>query len=231
MTENNNKENSIIPISSTDLVRVGNSIEITNKIIKEHEHRIVISNFETIKTGNQEWMKVNLDLDCYSNGDPIPQVTNPEEWAKLKSGAWCYYDNDINNKHMGKLYNMFAVIDPRGLAPIGWHVPSDAEWTTLENNLGGSTVAGSSMKEIGNTNWLSDNTDATNSSGFTAIPCGYRDQDGTFKFIGKYAFWWSSTENKNKEGWYRSLNSIDGVVFKEDHAYAGHGLSVRCLKD
>lgn len=97
MTEYNKKENSIIPISSTDLVRVGNSIEIVNKIIKEHEQRIVIRKFDTVKIGNQEWMVKNLDVDRYRNGDPIPMVTNDEEWNSLTTGAYCYFNNDPTN--------------------------------------------------------------------------------------------------------------------------------------
>ena len=97
----------------------------------------------TIEIGTQKWMSKNLDVAFYRNGDVIPQVTDPTAWAALLTGAWCYYNNDSTqgNKY-GKLYNWYAVNDPRSLAPQGWHVPSDAEWTILETTLGGSPVAG-----------------------------------------------------------------------------------------
>ena len=104
--ENKNKNNtSIIPIGSTGLVRVGNSIEITNKIIKEHEERFLKSNFQTVKIGIQEWMYKNLDVDYYENGDPILHVQNIKEWKYLKTGAWCYYNNKIENgRKYGKIW-------------------------------------------------------------------------------------------------------------------------------
>ncbi|MBK8080215.1 MAG: fibrobacter succinogenes major paralogous domain-containing protein [Saprospiraceae bacterium] len=120
----------------------------------------------TIQIGTQKWMSKNLDVAFYRNGDPIPQVTSPTAWAVLSTGAWCYYNNDpIQGNKYGKLYNWYAVNDPRGLAPQGWHIPSDAEWTTLEITLGGVSVAGGKMKEAGTLNWVSPNTGADNSSG------------------------------------------------------------------
>ena len=145
--ENKNENNSsIIPIGSTGLVRVGNSIDITNKIIKEHEERGVSENFKSVKIGNQYWMTENLDVDCYLNGDSIPQVQNPKDWENLKTGAWCYYNNDSDNgKKFGKIYNWFAINDKRGLAPNGFKVASFEDWKTLFENLG-ENVAGYKLK-------------------------------------------------------------------------------------
>ncbi len=132
MTENDKIENSIIPISSNGIVRVGNSIDITNKIIREYEERSISANYKTIKIVNQEWMTKNLDVDCYKNGDPIPQVQNLKEWEDLTSGAWCYYDNNPENGlKYGKIYNWFAVNDERGLAPNGFKIPSLEDWNIL----------------------------------------------------------------------------------------------------
>jgi len=146
-----------------------------------------------VTIGNQVWMQKNLDVSTYSNGDLIPQVSDPTAWASLTTGAWCYYNNDIsNNATYGKLYNWFAITDPRGLAPVGWHVPSVAEFTSLSNYLGGSSVSGSAMMSTGTTLWPSPNSNATNTSGFSAIPGGYRSSGGGFNSLGNWAVFWSS---------------------------------------
>src|SRR5262245_15639657 len=101
-----------------------------------------------IVIGTQQWMAKNLDVAFYRNGDPIPKVNDGTAWANLTTGAWCYYNNDsTQSKKYGKLYNWYAVNDPRGLAPAGWHIPSDSEWTTMEKSLGGSLIAGGKLKE------------------------------------------------------------------------------------
>jgi uncharacterized protein (TIGR02145 family) len=176
-------------------------------------------------------MSKNLDVAFYRNGDPIPQVTDATAWAALTTGAWCYYNNDPTqgNKY-GKLYNWYAVNDPRGLAPQGWHVPSDAEWTTLVTTLGGSSVAGGKMKEAGTLNWTTPNTSATNESGFAGLPGGYRSFNGSFNFVGSDGSWWSATEYFSTEAWYRYLYYNDGSlnmnIFNKKY-----GFSVRCLRD
>ena len=191
----------------------------------------------TIPTGStvticaQVWMTKNLDVTTYRNGDAIPQVTDPIQWTNLTTGAWCYYNNDAANGPIyGKLYNWYAVNDVRGLAPTGYHVPSDAEWTTLETCLGGSSVAGGAMKEAGLMHWLSPNTGATNSSGFAGLPGGLRDFNGTFKVIGSNGVWWSSTETNTSYAWYRLLYYDNGVVFSSNFNKP-FGFSVRCLRD
>ena len=181
--------------------------------------------------GTQQWMSKNLDVAFYRNGDPIPQVTDPTAWAALTTGAWCYYNNDSTqgNKY-GKLYNWYAVNDTRGLAPQGWHIPSDAEWTTLATSLGGASVAGGKMKEAGTLNWISPNTEGNNNSGFAGLPGGYRFSNGTFISVGVYGSWWSATETNTTAAWNRYLNYYDGGI---DRATNGKklGFSVRCLRD
>ncbi len=146
-----------------------------------------------VRIGTQIWMTRNLNVSRYRNGDPIPQVQDPSAWAALTTGAWCYYENNtVNGTTYGKLYNWYAVNDPRGLAPTGYHVPSDGEWTTLTTFLGGESVAGGKMKAT--TLWNSPNTGATNSSGFTGLPGGIRNRFGSIFDIGFNGNWWSSSE-------------------------------------
>lgn len=183
---------------------------------------------------SQTWMVKNLDVSTYRNGNPIPQVTDPVAWAALTTGAWCYYNNDpATGAIYGKLYNWYAVNDPRGLAPAGWHIPTDPEWTTLSNCLGGDFVAGGKMKETGNTHWQGLNTGATNSSGFTGLPGGSRDATGTFFFyLGDYGYWWSATASSTNPplAWSRSLYSLSAAIYRDNYGKK-FGFSVRCVKD
>jgi uncharacterized protein (TIGR02145 family) len=185
----------------------------------------------TIVIGTQQWMEKNLDVVTYRNGDIIPQVTDPTAWAALTTGAWCYYNNDVANGAIyGKLYNWYAVNDTRGLAPKGWHVPTDAEWTILTDKLGGTLVAGGKMKTTGTTSWITSNTGATNESGFTGLPGGNRGNDGTFANVGYNGFWWSSSEGGTTYAWYRFLDYGNGDAYRSSKGKA-NGFSVRCLRD
>ncbi len=182
----------------------------------------------------QHWMARNLDVTTYRNGDLIPEVTDYGTWAALTTGAYCYYDNDSTNyaTTFGKLYNWYAVNDPRGLAPEGWHIPTDFEWTTLNICLDPIYVYGGGyLKEIGTEHWASPNTGATNVTGFTALPAGYRAYDGGFSQIGSYGYWWSSIENitANPLGWYLSYN--DYFLGSISSNTKSMGFSVRCLRD
>jgi len=185
----------------------------------------------TIVIGTQQWMNKNLDVAFYRNGDPIPQVTNATAWAALTTGAWCYFNNDSTqgNKY-GKLYNWYAVNDPRGLAPQGWHIPSDAEWTILETTLGGSSVAGGAMKEARTLNWTAPNTGGNNNSGFAGLPGGGRGTNGAFKNVGCVGYWWSATELNTTIAWNRLLYYGDGTTTRNGNFKRG-GFSVRCLRD
>ena len=180
----------------------------------------------------QSWMTKNLDVDKYRNGDPIPKVTDPTAWTALTTGAYCYYNNDSATyaATYGKLYNWYAVNDPRGLAPEGWHIPTDFEWTTLENCLGGSTVDGGAMKETGTIHWTTPNTGATNISGLSGLPGGARDVSGPFVGLSGNGFWWSATENDATTSWYRFLSYDNGSIYR-GYVAKQDGLSVRCIRD
>ena len=180
----------------------------------------------------QTWMLKNLNVDRYRNGDPIPKVTDPTIWSGLTTGAYCYYDNDSASYAAvyGKLYNWYAVNDPRGLAPLGWHVPSHAEWGALELCLGSASVAGGEMKETGTTHWFSPNTGATNSSGFAGLPGGNRYDFGPFVYIGFIGYWWSSTEYNPTAAWFLDLEYNDGGSGRHGQSRRS-GYSVRCLRD
>jgi uncharacterized protein (TIGR02145 family) len=192
------------------------------------------NSYDLVTICNQTWLKSNLNVTKYRNGDEIPQVSDAAHWSVLTTGAWCYYAyTSVNGTTFGKLYNWYAVNDPRGLAPAGYHIPSDAEWTTLANCLGGETVAGGKMKETGITNWKSPNTDATNSSGFTGLPGGYNGRLGSPCTGNSFGHWWSSTEDNTLEAWYRPLYYNDGTLYRGNTtvAHKSYGFSVRCVKD
>jgi uncharacterized protein (TIGR02145 family) len=185
----------------------------------------------------ENWAFENFDGTTFRNGDPIPQVTNNAAWAALTTPAWCYFNNNpLNGQIYGKLYNWYAVNDPRGLAPIGWRVPTDADWTALTTCLGGEEVAGGKMKTTGTTQdntglWLSPNIGATNESGFTGLPGGVRySSDGSFSTISSFGNWWSSTEANTNDAWNRFLYYLFGNVLRVS-SLKTNGFSVRLIKD
>jgi uncharacterized protein (TIGR02145 family) len=186
---------------------------------------------EGVKIGKQVWMKCNLDVDTFRNGDPIPQVISDEQWLEYgeqRKPAWCYYDNKpINGAKYGKLYNWYAVNDPRGLVPNGWHVPSDKEWDELIEYLGGKEEAGERLKA---TQGWEENGNGTDQVGFSGLPGGYRYILGPFNAIGYDGYWWSSNEFKTYNAWFRSLNCFYGFVYRF-HKGKLCGFSVRCLRD
>jgi uncharacterized protein (TIGR02145 family) len=185
---------------------------------------------QTVIICNQTWTKTNLNVTKYRNGDVIPQVTDPAEWDNLTTGAWCYYNNDPAMEAIyGKLYNWYAVSDPRGLAPTGYHIPTDTDWAVLITCLGGESIAGSAMKETGNTHWLNGNTEATNSSGFTALPGGAGGS--RFEGVGFGGLWWTSSEGSfTTSAWSYVLVYSDGSATR-DGTSKSSGFSVRCIKD
>jgi uncharacterized protein (TIGR02145 family) len=194
------------------------------------------NSYTTVTIGSQVWMKENLKTSKYRNGNPIPTNLSDADWQNTTIGAYAIYNNDVaNNTTYGKLYNWYAVTDPRGLCPAGWHLPSDAEWTTLENFLGGASVAGGKMKSTGTIEggtglWYSPNQDATNSSGFTGLPGGSRFFNGSYGSFGFYGFWWSSTEFSSTVAWNRNLDYFNGNSGRSND-FKSNGLSVRCLRD
>ncbi len=189
--------------------------------------------YKTITIGTQTWMAENLRVTKYRNGDPIPNVTDDAAWEALTTGACCTYENTTNKDEIatyGRLYNFYAATDSRNIAPAGWHVPTDAEWTTLTTYLGGESVAGGKMKEAGTTHWLSPNEGATNSSGFTALPGGFRNYTGTFYSIGDYGTWWSASVHYTGYVWNRYVGYDDGYVYRYNYSKV-LGFSVRCVRD
>jgi len=182
-----------------------------------------------VTIGNQVWMAENLNVAKFRNGDPIPHAKTDDEWEKAgenEQPAWCYYENDpANGAKYGKLYNWYAVNDPRGLAPVGYHIPSDAEWTKLEDYLGSD--AGTKMKS---TSGWARNGNGTNSSGFNGLPGGGRSASGLFNGVGSGGNWWSSSEDEADDAWGRGLSCDSGNVFR-DYYYKEVGFSVRCLRD
>jgi uncharacterized protein (TIGR02145 family) len=188
--------------------------------------------YSTVIIGDQLWMAENLRTATYANGDPIPNVTGNFQWSNLSTGAWCNYDNNVLNDSLyGKLYNWYTVADARNLCPNGWHVPSSLEWEVLVDLLGGELSAGGKMKSI--VGWESPNQGATNESGFSGLPGGYRFyfQGGYFSGIGFFGYWWSSTtQPSTSNAWSRTLNYSDDNASLASYAKK-NGLSVRCIRD
>ncbi len=193
--------------------------------------------YRTVIIGTQEWMGENLKVSKYSDGTTIPNITDNKQWSQLSTGAWSYYDNDLtNNAKYGKLYNWYAVSKTtngnKNVCPTGWHVPTDDEWTVLTDYLGGDSVAGGKMKEVGTTSW-EDNKDATNTSLFTGLPGGSRLYfDGDYLTIGNVGDWWSSTETSTDSALGRYLMGSNGGAGRRNEGNEKrNGLSVRCIKD
>jgi uncharacterized protein (TIGR02145 family) len=217
------------------------SIGYSNEVNISTDRSSVI-NTSNVTIGTQIWTTRNLEVTTYRDGTEIPQVTDPTEWKNLTTGAWCYYKNDTaNGVIFGKLYNWYAVAgihdnDPytpnKKLAPEGYHIPTDIEWKTLITFLKGPIVAGGYMKAIGTSLWITPNTAASNNTGFTGLPGGYRYTNGSFDYIGLYGNWWSSSEY--------NVDSTDAVAYllgyNNGNLYRNtitkkEGYSVRCLRD
>ena len=226
------------------------SIDLENAIKEVNAKK---NTYQLVTICNQTWMKSNLNVSHYRNGDVIPQVTDATQWGNLTTGAWCYYNNDsANGAVYGKLYNWYAVNDPRGLAPQGCHIPTDNEWNSLIGCLDSSynssaigvqsTIAGGSLKETGTLHWINPNTGATNTSGFTALGGNYRFGGGggsggawgpnpvTISPLGITDGFWSSTENDITNAWHRYIGYNNASV-KRGNNDKSNGFYVRCLKD
>jgi uncharacterized protein (TIGR02145 family) len=187
--------------------------------------------YKTVRIGSQTWMAENLKTTKYNDGTAIPLVTDDNAWESLTTPAYCWHKNDAtaNKNTYGALYNWDAV-NTNKLCPSGWHVPTDAEWASLTTYLKGDSVAGGNLKETGITHWKNPNTGATNESGFTALPAGYRDYDGTFGGVGDGGFWWSSTDYTASNGSSRDM-TYDGSSVHRSYGDKQDGFSIRCLKD
>ncbi len=201
---------------------------------------------ESVTIGSQVWKTKNLAVSHYRNGDTIPQVANEQDWSNLTTGAWCYYNNEeSNNDTYGKLYNWYAVNDPRGLAPAGWHIPTDDEWKTLEIELGMTRAQANAINErgtnqgsqlAGNASRWSSGTLKNNAnfgtSGFVGLPGGYRYDNARFQSIGEWGIWWTASEySGNGSGaWYRNLSHRRSTVIRL-YEYKKCGYSVRLVHD
>ncbi len=187
--------------------------------------------YKIAKLGTQTWMAQNLNVTRFRNGDVIPEAKTKEEWEKADmegTPAWCYYNNDYQNGPIyGKLYNWHAVTDPRGLAPLKWHIPNQEEWKRLINFLGGNEKAGKLLKDsIG---WHNGGN-GTNKSGFAALPSGNRTDEGSFKGLLTFGYWWSRQESTASTAWGCDM----GHGYPQINVYAfrkGNGFAVRCVRD
>jgi uncharacterized protein (TIGR02145 family) len=198
--------------------------------------------YKTIQIGTQTWMAENLKTTHYRNGDLIgttTPATSDISGEITPKYQWAYNGNESNVATYGRLYTWYAVTDSRNVCPTGWHVPTDAEWHTLVLTVDAealvvigdeSSKAGGKLKEVGTTHWASPNTGADNSNGFTAIPSGDRYPYGSFRNLGNYSIWWSSTEGDIANAWYRST-SYDYSVVIRSYCMESFGSSVCCVKD
>jgi uncharacterized protein (TIGR02145 family) len=186
--------------------------------------------YHTLIIGSQVWLQENLKTTRYRNGNPIPGVTDSIEWNSVTAGAYCTYDNNPDNKAVyGFLYNWKAVSSKDTLAPKGWHVPTQTEWTILSNYLGGQGVGGR-LKETGAAHWQSPNVGASNQVLFTALPGGMRSVHGVFSGLGTLGTWWTSTGDGSFDAWGRYINYNDSTLFRYDDSWKA-GFSVRCIMD
>ena len=191
--------------------------------------------YTAVQIGTQIWMKENLKTTHYNNGNIIAYLPIDADWKLNNTGAYIYPQNNaaLGNPY-GALYNWYAVANSN-LCPIGWHVPSENDWNTLTTYLGGENIAGGKLKEAGLSHWNSPNTDATNVSGFTALPAGYRYSsanvwdNGSIENVGNQGYWWSTFESGNSaSGRYMNFNNGNASFSAWSKIY---GLSVRCLKN
>jgi len=182
--------------------------------------------YNTIEIGTQVWMVEDLKVTTYNDGSSIPNITEKAEWQNNQTGAFCWFNNV---EEWGALYNWYAVNSGK-LAPVGWHVATHDDWTTLTDYLGGEDIAGGKLKDTGSERWNSPNTGASNESGFTALPGGSRLADGTFAYFGGGGYWWSSTEFDTFNSYIRYIFWSGREIYR-DHVDKRIGFSVRCVKN
>jgi uncharacterized protein (TIGR02145 family) len=207
-----------------------NQIKLTTNTASTTISDIEGNTYNTINIGNQIWMTSNLSTSRFRNGVYIPYILNSTQWATTKSPALSFYNHDNNfESNYGKQYNWYAVADPQGLCPVGWHIPTNSDWTILSDNLGGLNLAGGRMKNAGTTFWIFP-SNGTNSSGFNGLPGGFRNVDGTFGILLHNAYWWSATDENEQKAFSRSIVYTDNVL-SVNSSLKNQGFSVRCLKD
>ncbi|MDX9929421.1 MAG: fibrobacter succinogenes major paralogous domain-containing protein [Bacteroidales bacterium] len=234
-------------ITKSPLIIILIAINLTGclKVLGPHDIPTTVTDidgntYNTVVIGTQAWFKEDLKTTKYNDGTPIPHVTRNAEWETLTSGAYSYYNNSGSTIEYGALYNWYTVDNNKAtrmasnggknICPVGWHVPSDDEWTTLATYLGGKDIAGGKLKAEGTFYWAEPNKGATNETGFTALPGGIRIHDGTFNSRRLAGIWWSTTE-------YSSTTALRKVIVNNYTYLGGHdnpkqvGLSIRCIKD
>lgn len=187
--------------------------------------------YNTVVIGSQTWLKENLKTTKYNDGISIPLVENDTAWINLSTPGYCWYDNNqtIYGNTYGALYNWYTV-NTNKLCPLGWHVPTNVEWTTLVDYLGGSDLAGGKLKEVGTTHWQTPNTEASDLYYFTALPGGERSSFGLSHDVGKIGSWWTATLTNSNEPWTFFVSYNSGKVFSGVSDYI-LGKTVRCVKD
>jgi len=204
-----------------------NDNQVSGETVKDIDGNV----YHTVKIHEQTWMVENLRTTHLNDGNntEIPNIID-NTWGGLTTSAYCWYNNEISNKATyGALYNWYAVNSGK-LCPTGWKVPSDDDWNTLISNLGGDTLAGGRLKEAGTAHWMSPNTGADNSSGFTALPGGSHYTNGLFYYNGKYGWFWSSTESSATEAWHVYMNYNTSIISRTP-GNKSIGFSVRCIKE
>ncbi|MBA4313053.1 MAG: hypothetical protein C0417_10535 [Chlorobiaceae bacterium] len=222
--EENSSENFLVRVGDKSIARYSNVL-----VRRGFEDITKVSTpIKEVKIGEQIWMAENLNVEHYRNGDPIPEVSDPNEWAKLTMGAWCYYDNDPENgKIYGKFYNWYAVNDPRGLAPEGWHIPTEAEFYKLQEAVSND---GNALKALGQGNDYDFGAGAgTNTSGFSALLLGLRFCDGDFFLLGYRGDFWTATELGTYEACLMYLFKGSNII-SYSNSVKKCGLTIRCVK-
>jgi uncharacterized protein (TIGR02145 family) len=222
---------SYIRAYATNINGTGYGIAVGVTTIDSTITDIDLNHYRIVQIGKQVWMAENLKTIKLNDGTSIPLVTDGAVWFNLTTPGYCWYNNDeaTYKNTYGTLYNWYTVNTGK-LAPTGWHVPTDAEWTALTDYLGGVNVAGGKLKETGTVHWIDPNTGATNETGFTALPEGYRNDGGSFFNVGYFASWWSSSEDDTNTAWDRFLNYNTSNVTRFNDIKCC-GFSVRCVRD
>jgi uncharacterized protein (TIGR02145 family) len=202
------------------------------RCVKDHSAYELINGFEAVQIGKQKWMTTNLAVETFRNGEPIPQARNSAEWeiaVENKKPVWCYYNfNPENGAKYGKIYNWYAVNDPRRLAPQGWLIPSDSQWNELAVTLGGSQLAGEQLKS--SVGWFGHGG-GKGSDGFNALPGGAQHASATFHDIGSTGFWWTATEYDENSAWLREINFSSPAIIRSHDFSKAFGFAVRCIAD
>ena len=215
-----------------------NSTDSVPSIVKDIDGNV----YHTVVIGKQVWLQENLRTKKYRNGKSIAKNITKAQWSTDKSGACAVYDNDsIKENAFGLLYNWYAIANPAGLCPVGWHVPKDTEWNTMVKYLDDyadttelkrvqSEIAGGELKEIGYAHWTTPNTGATGTSNFLGFGGGNKSADGKCNDVGAYGYWWTATSSSSAEAYGRLLSYFNGNIdrFKTSKNL---GFSVRCLKN